>query len=256
MSSRKGVLIGLMLLISVVVFATSVNAKSYSINENEMESVAIYGDSGDKITINLNSADKNVNLYIMEFSDYLDYEVLETSIYSIDEQNSDFEFILAESGDLLEIELISASASINLYIVDDYWDWDGDETDIDWEKKSVTSGDWTWTQPNDESWYLIMENPHDSDVDVKIRITKKVPINWEKKNIKSGSWEWAMPNDESWYLVVENRNDVTVNVDVVIGGGSILNEGSDSSCSSIIAIFSGISLIVVVGISKIKKRSI
>jgi len=223
------IVIGILLMFLVI---GSADGYVYSIAGLDNDSEPIYGEVGDEITIEVVNSDAPINLYIMNSDIWWDYIPPKDTLlsYSIDVRSDNYEMIFGDKNDVYDIEIISCSGNVDLYICDDYYSLFGGEVDIDWSVENVSSGSWTWTQPNSETWYFVVGNADSSDVDVDIQFRKDYSddFDWSKTNVDSGKFKWTMPNDQSWYLVIENPNEDTVSSEVIIGGGSFLNEGSDA----------------------------
>ena len=231
--------IGLTLSIAFCVIAIgNVSGYTYGIDGKDYDAQAIYGDANDNIEIQLVSSDESINLYIMTFTGYLDYESISDSTYdyTIDAGDDDYQGFYGDKNDIYDIELISSSGEISLFIADEYLNISGN-ADIDWSAEDVTSGQWTWTQPNDETWYLVLINEGSTDIDASIivRINVDSEVSWSQIGVTGGTWDWNMETDDSWYLVIENPTDTKTNVELVISGGSFLNEGEDACDSMLIA---------------------
>lgn len=130
---EKGIIIGfvgLLIAIQLSGYVTASEGGKYSLEPYETETINLYGNSGDVYEIELVSATTPVDIYIMEFDEYLK--------------------------------------------VSTEYDHDPDNAKYDFAKKGTTEGKWTWTQPNDESWILLIKNPSTSTTtNIEIHVTNK-----------------------------------------------------------------------------------
>lgn len=79
-----------------------------------------------------------------------------------------------QENDEYSIKLLSSSKSINLYIIK-WTDFQGnwkDEAGINWKQENINEGSWIWKQPSDEEWVIIIENVHNEEVNVDIKVTR------------------------------------------------------------------------------------
>ena len=96
--------------------------------------------------------------------------------YNVKENDHNIFFIEGVADDLIEIELLTSSASISLTIMEyeDYIDWlFNDPYNVDWQRESMTSGKWDWKMPTDETWILLVSNEHDFSINYEIEVTNK-----------------------------------------------------------------------------------
>jgi hypothetical protein len=242
---------------AILLIPFSTMGYSYYIAPGDNDSQTIFGSAGDDISIDLVSTDQPIDLLIMTFSDYLGYNspADDTTTYTVDAGDDDFELVMGNSGDVFEIELISSTQPVDLMMADDFMFME--TADIDWSQTGVTSGEWTWTKPDDEGWYLIINNTNAEDVVCEIRMsnTDAYDVVWSKTGVTEGAWAWRMPSDDMWELIILNPNDEPASVEVVIGGGNFLNEGSDAGCGEVMAAAIFVPLVAILMLALyVKKR--
>ena len=85
----------------------------------------------------------------------------------IDPLDDDFETLFASRGDSIQIS-VSASDNVNVYIMsgDNYWDYPVDYSKAAYSREGVKDVSFSFTVPDDSSYYLVIYNPNPTQVTV------------------------------------------------------------------------------------------